>query len=151
MCAYIGLDSVTISRCPFKIDDFLSCSFPAYLVRFLSPKVMRHDTEDLMWPKRPMTGRPGPLVQPDASCTILTFSRAWPSPLWAYNTFSYVLCLSFSSDSSLFLSLLSHSTLTCDPFHSIWFHSLLFSVVLYVSAFGLWFLSLCVYKPLYDW
>ena len=43
---------------------------------------------------------------------ILMLSRAWPSPLWAYNTFSHVLQLSLSL---LLIFLLFDSI----PFHSI--------------------------------
>ena len=64
--------------------------------------------------KSPMTDWFGPLVRPRFLVRYLADSRAWPSPLWAYNTFSYVLFLSFQPASPL-CYILFHST----PFHSI--------------------------------
>ena len=93
-----------------------------------------------------MTGQPGPLARPDLASMILTFSRAWPSPLWAYNTFSYVLCL------SLFITHLVPFSLF--RFYSLRFDSIRFALLsspfhpfLYLARD---LLSLGVYKPLYD-
>ena len=82
------------SHLSVRFDD-LALSFLFCLsctIRLL--KSHRHDTEDLMWPKRHMTGRPGPLVWPEIP--VWYFSRARPSPLWAYNTFSMILFVSLS-------------------------------------------------------
>ena len=67
--------------------------------------------------KSPMTDRLGPLVRPRFPVQYLIDSRARPSPLWAYNTFSYVLFLSSGLVSSLVL------------FSSIPFYSALFYYV----------------------
>ena len=61
----------------------------------------------------PMAERLGPLVWPRFPVQYLADSRAWPSPLWAYNTFSPILFLSFGLRSLLFHSI---------PFYSISFH-----------------------------
>jgi hypothetical protein len=68
-----------------------------------------------------MTDWLGPLVQPRFPLRYLTDSRAWPSPLWAYNTFSYVLFLSFDSRRPyvLFPSVPFYSTMPLTSFTSI--------------------------------
>jgi hypothetical protein len=76
-----------------------------------------------------MTDRPGPLARPRSPYVVYD-SRAWPSPLWAYNTFSYVPRLSPLSHSRL------HSITLCNLLHcrSIPFDSCLCrSVWFYVS------------------
>ena len=98
----------------------------AHFVQYFQSKVTRHDTKDLTWPKCPVAGRPGLLVWPEMPHMVLMLSHAWPSPLWAYNTFLYVLHLSLSLIHPFF-SLPPHSILTHDPFY---FHSILFASVL---------------------
>ena len=84
-----------------------------------------------------MTDWLGPLVRPRSPIRYLVDSRAWPSPLWAYNTFSYVLLLSFR------LTLSPCSIPFCSiPFHkasltssvSIRFYSILFESFLRHSS-----------------
>ena len=80
-----------------------------------------------------MTGRLGPLVRPRFSIRYLVDSRARPSPLWAYNTFSYVLFLSLSPYRLLFYSLRFHSIAPLTSFTSILFSSILFDPFLRYS------------------
>ena len=51
--------------------------------------------------KSPMISRLGPLARPRFPVRYLIDSRAWPSPLWAYNVFSHVLFFSFRFTSPL--------------------------------------------------
>ena len=81
--------------------------------------------------KSPMTDRLGPLVRPRFPVRYPIDSRTQPSPLWAYNTFSYVLFLSFGLISSLvpissipFCSTPFYCTSDLICFHSILFDSL---------------------------
>ena len=76
-------------------------------------------------PKGPMTDWPGPLVRPRCPVRYPADSRAWPSPLWAYNTFSHILFLSFRLASSL-CSIPFHSIAPLISFASTRFYSILF-------------------------
>ena len=91
--------------------------------------------------KSPMTDRPGPLVRPRFSVRYLANSRAWPSPLWAYNAFSDVLSLSFlfaSSPCSIpFRSILFHYAADLIYFYSVLFDSLLASSLLFSTILSL--------------
>ena len=124
----------------FAIDNLLPF-YRLHCTIFIS-KVMRHDTEDLVWSKYPTVGWPGPLVWPNALCTILTLSCAWPSPLWAYN---FLVCfISFCSlthlvpscsirarDSFLFPSILFVSILCLSM--CFCFFLVIFKVMLYIN------------------
>ena len=68
----------------------------------------------------------GPLVQPRFPVRYLADSHAWPSPLWAYNAFSYVLFLSFRLASSVFHSIPLYSIPFYHAFDLIHFYSILF-------------------------
>ena len=121
----------------------ISLYYPLLLTLYdiFSSKVTGHDTEGLVWPKRPTISQLSPLVWPNMPCMILTLSCAWPSPLWAYKTFSYVLCLS----AFLLISFYHVPFLLVTPFGSILFSSLLFSIFPRTSVFHLWSLeSLCI-------
>ena len=87
--------------------------------------------------KSPTTDRPGPLVSAEISGTMSHVSRAWPSPLWACNTFSYVLLLSFR------LVSFPYST----PFHSVPFHPS--PRTLMTSSTSVRFYSILFCLPLY--
>ena len=110
-----------------------------YSVRYLWSEVTRHDTEDLMWPKHHMTDWLSPLAWLDLPCTILALSHTWPSPLWAYSTFLYLLCLSislihlFPLCSVLFYFDLWFLLSLLILFISIPFHSVDFYVLLVIS------------------
>ena len=93
-----------------------------------------------------MTGQPSPLARPDLFSTMLTFSRAWPSPLWAYNTFSYVLCLSLRITHLVLFSSFRFYSLRFDSIHFALL-SLAFRLFLYPARD---LSSLYIYKPLYD-
>ena len=86
-CFYCKDKGVMIFLCCSTIDDISSMSFLLFPCTIL--KVVEHDTEDLTRPKRPVTDWPGPLARLRLPVRCL-FSRAWPSPLWAYNTFSRI-------------------------------------------------------------
>ena len=77
------------------------------------------------------------------------FSHAWPSPLWTYNTFSHLSCLSLSIIHPFF-SVPFCSIIPRDLFYSLRFISILFSLVLSVSIFACDLTNLLVYKPLYE-
>ena len=106
--------------------------------------------------KSPVTGEPGPPVRPRFPVRYLIDSRAWPSPLWARNVFSYVLFLSLQThtvsrlQSLLFDSVLFHSTAPLISFTSIRFCSIPFDPFLRHSLSYPRSPSLVVYKPLYD-
>ena len=106
----------------FRSDDFsflLSLCCTILRLKSMTPKIACDS-------KSPMIDRLGPLARPRSPTRYLVDSRAWPSPLWAYNTFSYVLFLStrFPLCSILFHSVSAYAyDLTC--LHSIPFDSLL--------------------------
>ena len=81
--------------------------------------------------KSPMTDRLGPLVRPRFPVRYPIDSRAWPSPLWAYSTFSTVLFPSFqfAPSPALFSSILFYSIPFYYAFCSIRFPSTRFSII----------------------
>ena len=108
-----------------------------------------HDTEDLMWPKRPMTDRSGPLAMPEVTCTILTFHAHSPAPcglLTLSRTF-YLLFRLFIL--SLFIPFYSISCLRSIPFCSFRYcsSSLQFHRLLSLTCD---LMNLSLYKLLYD-
>ena len=80
--------------------------------------------------KHHMTGRPGPLVQSEGTCTILTLTRMAQPPVGLY----YFLVCSLAFSSTSFYVILSQNTLS-DPlrYHSVPFASILF----YSIRFGI--------------
>ena len=128
----------------FRLDDSLFC-FAYPLSLFVLCTILRPQN---MTPgiacdsKSPMIDWLGPLVRPRFPIRYCD-SRAWPSPLWAYNIFSYVLFVSsrlVSSPCSVpFSSILVIAPLT--SFASIRFYSILFDSFLYYSS---WFYVLLV-------
>ena len=82
-----------------------------------------------------MTDGLGPLVRPRFPVRYLIDLRARPSPLWAYNTFSYVLFLSFGLVSLLVL--FSSIPFCSTPFYYasdlIYFHSIPFDSLRLIS------------------
>jgi hypothetical protein len=85
--------------------------------------------------KSPMTDGFGPLARLRFSVRYPIDSCARPSPLWAYNTFSYVLFLSFGLVSSLVP--ISSIPFCSTPFYCasdlICFHSIPFDSLRFVS------------------
>ena len=140
-----------------RSDDFLSLSFSSFLFTLctiLRPQdATPRTTCDS---KSPMTGKLGPPVRPRFPIRYPIDSRAWPSPLWAHNAFSYVLLLSLQTrtvsrlQSLLFDSVLFYSTAPLISFTSIRFCSIPFDPFLRCSLSYPRPPSLVVYKPLYD-
>ena len=85
--------------------------------------------------KSPVTDRLGPLVRPRFPTWYLADSRAWPSPLWAYNTFSIILFFSLRLVSLpiLFYSTPFYSIASLISFASIRFHLIPFDSFLFYS------------------
>ena len=82
--------------------------------------------------RSPMTDWLGPLVRPRFPVQYLADSRAWPSPLWASNAFSYVLFPSFQIRIAL-CSILFYSIPFHDVFDPFRFYSILFDSFRLVS------------------
>jgi hypothetical protein len=75
-------------------DSSLGRFFPFLLDRLFDCTILRPGSTTpgiTCDSKSPTTDRPGPPVSAEISGTMSHVSRAWPSPLWAHNTFSYVL------------------------------------------------------------
>ena len=103
----VGIRTMVVCQaCTFSLGRsflFFSAYYP-FLCTILRPQSMTPGiTCDS---KSPMTDWLGPLARPRFPVRYLADSRARPSPLWAYNTFSYVLFLSFRL---AFYSMLFHS------------------------------------------
>ena len=134
----------------FRTDDL----FPYYLP-FPSPCTIfvtqshRHDTEDLMWLKHPMTNRLGPLAQPELPCTISLSCAHGPAPCGPI-TLSHIFYAFLLTLLILFLSIPFCSISTCDPSSSLRFVSVPFFLVLSPSMSARDLASLCIYKPLYE-
>ena len=129
ICHHTKRDYKYVTITLFRPDDlsfllFLFCSLS------LSCTILRPESTTpriACDSKSPMTDWLGPLVRPRSPVRYLADSRAWPSPLWAYNTFSYVLSLSPRLTMS-FYSILFHSATPLSSYVSILFHSILFDL-----------------------
>ena len=142
-----------------RLCYFARTTFYRYLFLFTLYTILRpQDTTPRITcdSKSLMTDELGPLVRPRSPIRYLIDSRAWPSPLWAHNAFSYVLLLSlqtrivFCFQSLPFDSIPFRSTAPLISFTSIRFHSIPFDHFLRRSLSYPRSPSLVVYKPLYD-
>ena len=142
-----------------RLCYFARTTFYCYLFLYTLCTILRpQDTTPRITcdSKSPMTDKLGPPVRPRFPVRYLIDSRAWPSPLWAHNAFSYVLLLSLQThivsffQSLLFDSVPFRSIAPLISFTSIRFYSIPFDPFLRQSLSYPRSPSLVVYKPLYD-